>query len=1001
MNIRWWLILSGAFLVVISLGQRSTGFLNKFLSTIGRLVWALISDLRAGLPMIKALLEVLTGLAMLALLTLLVMACFLLFRSIHPWQQSRETIVQFVDLRLNETRHGDDRDGKTMSRSSYNENDRAITELFAAKLRAILSTHDLAYHYCRVHFRNQEIYSSRTCADMTSIWSQVEIKSLFFEEPTRMAIGSSPFNEDLGQISTQAGPITASFPLRGILQFLQLRKADNILITGSLQDQGNGPHLVSQLSYGKKSWAWDISRKDLEVYSSVSQPELSLLIEELAYHVTNRIMGQTSQLIDALPGSHFEKYSKLLKEFVTYIQNDSPLSNHQPVSTNPSGSSHTDAQNAEQAKDQAFSRLVELLREFLKSERTDLRSYYMLYIIGIIAITRGEFKVARELLAQANAIEPSVVASILQTGVSPRKLKWKKQVFLHLSKDHRPKSFVPKVDQLRAAELAKGLANVNAALGFSYEQAIQADLEKPDLNSRLMLEDAASAYHRAFEYKSDDPLYLSNQAEVKQKIADLLYPKDSFLDQRLRYRTEAHHLLRQACRMTASKNIKYAWLRKGNHRLGKGDLQQAVMCFQKAWDADPSFLVAARNLANTYSMRGEYDKAISICHKALQQVGSNRLHFLNTQQIHGWIHNCRGWAYLRKVRDQRLQGMNHRLKSECLSWLNIAESNFGESLTLLPEHQSAIPRMNKLYVWFENCLLVKSDRPTNFIACLKSLLADLPADNLFSQFYQSIAGEHRESFRVLFECHWKNHTFVPSEYIGLIEDLLMLDEYLDLGFNPCFDNHLEHKAIMAAIAVAINSLNEYLPSCFLGINYLWYGRPKNSHDCWHQRREKMNGLQSQETEEQREERQQLEEPSVTSSDLNYNLWHYLYGGLCDILSNSYLRDSSDKSFRFVFDQAMKLEPESPTRQYALDLLEEAKDFGEILAVRSPFVLNKRQRLLFNQLFRSVNITYYAALKTEILRRAFDAPARLWRRFLVPWNGLFRALSEFVQILLAR
>lgn len=977
MAARWWLIGVGACIATIIFSQR---FIQTSGVQIKSLLIVMRDDIQSSLPVFKGVLEALTALAMLMLLIILVLSAILLFSNLHPWNRLRETVIQFVDLRPTTASQPQKHTPETEAKSDHRDSDQAITELFAAKLRGILSIHDLAYQYCRIHFRNQEIYSSQTCADMTSIWSQVEIKSLFFEEPTRLAIGSSPFNEDLGQITTQAGPIAASLSLKGMLQFLQTRKTDNIFLSGSLQDHGDGPHVVSQLSYGKKTWAWDLKKADIHKPVQTSDegilqaknpiPEsvdVPVLLEKLAYHATNRIMGQTSQLIDALPGNHFEKYSKLLRQFVDYIQSQSPALNDQSVA-----SQHDISK-------QGFDHLVNALHDFLMSERTDVRSYYMLYIIGIIAIGRREYLTARTLLIQANIIEPSVLATILQTGISHRELKWKRQTYQQLSKNYLLQTNISKADRLRAIELAKGLANVNAALGFSFEQSMGME-ERMDFSDRKIdLENAANAYKRAFEYRSDDPLFLSNQAEVNLRISDFLQPKDSFLEQRLRLREEAEGLLHQACRMKSSKNVKYAWLRLGNFRLSRADLHRAIECFKKAWDLDKNFLVAARNLANTYTLCGDYDQAILTCEKALQQVGRNSSHFLNSQQIHGWIHNCRGWAYLRKARLRRLKLGDLGFDKERESWLHYAQINFDESYELLSKTkgQTAIPRLNQLFVGFERALLNQTLHTNDFIEELCIALrpeqstdqeSTLKNDS-FYDLYRSIIFADREDFGELFQRHWSNHTFVASEYFGLIEDLMMLQEYLDLKAKADCEKHeyLQLQHVLANLDKTIEAINKFLPSCFLGVNYLWYQRPEHSINCWKMRREDL--MIQQRLNAPNYNKSCSGVTSITTSELNDQLWICLYRGLSHIISNQkFSTEVNISSFSQVLRENRR---SSSTRQYALDLLKEAKYIGEILATRSPALVNDRQKANFYRLFKPVNTQYYRAVKADLIDRVLD------------------------------
>ena len=252
------------------------------------------------------------------------------------------------------------------------------------------------------------LFRSPTCADVTSLWSQVEIKSILYEEPSRLAVGSSPFNEAVGQITTTAGPVVAQFNLASLGRFIQSRRADNIFIDGSVQRHDNQTHVVAKLGHGKQAWAWDHHQQ---------KETLVQVIDDLAYHAANRIMGQTSQLIDVLPGAHFKTYTHLLSSFITYLQASSPIEinrkgseaakrpwprQESKPSDDGSGSTYSDKVKT----------LIDALEQFRVAEPTDVRTYYMLYIMGIIAISNRQYDKAKEWLEHASKIETSVAVSI-------------------------------------------------------------------------------------------------------------------------------------------------------------------------------------------------------------------------------------------------------------------------------------------------------------------------------------------------------------------------------------------------------------------------------------------------------------------------------------------------------------------------------------------------------------------------------------------------------------
>ncbi len=997
MNARWWRI--------VVIGFLSALFLD-FIFTLFR--WNPLAALSSfskgypekGSPLVSDFGKLMDGAAVFLLIIFLVAIVALLFDAIRPWKHSRETIIQLRDLSSFEPPKNQTKTSESNGSNIDLKKDRALTELFAAKLRKIISVHDLAYQYCRIHFRNQGMYNSATCADMTSVLSQVDIKTLFFEEPNRLAIGSSPFNDDLGQISSKVGPVEASFSLRGLVQFFQSRNGANIHITGSIQEHKDGPRVVAQLSYSKQSWAWDINPAQIKDIASSHTIDIPDFLEELAYHVTNRIMGQTSQLIDALPGDHFEKYSKLLSEFIFFIQAESPeLQQSSPL--------------AKARIKQNYNRLTHALHTFLESEPTDIRSYYMLYIIGIIAIGRREYSDAQTFLEKASIIEPSVVATILQASLPLRQLKWRRGMIHQLPNIHLLQRKVSKPDRARALELAKGLANVNAALGFSIELTMQRDHEKKEVKSFSRLEQAADAYQRAFDYKSDDPLLVSNLADVKLKMSDALQPKDYYLDHRLRLRTEAQQLLNKACHMKRNDHRKYAYLRMGHYQLRRGDLKQAEHYFVKAWKADQSFLVAARNLASIHSMRRNHDKAIEVCNQALQEAGGNRSHYLMTKQIHAWIHNSRGWAYLKKAKEVRSATstvlMDSATISECGSWLNLAEKDFNEAISLLTESsgQQSIPQLNLFFTFCEKSLLANTPSTNQLMERLVNILSKMQSDSYFAKLYRSLLSERPESFGELFQSYWSQQAFVPAEYLGILADLQLLKSYFESQDNESScDGNANLKMLVRNLGSAIDLINEYLPSCFLGLQYLWSGHPERAVTCWKKRLDQLK----------RPTKKQLAS-KVTSNALNYELWSYLYQGLMTIFTQAGHTRPPEQSLP-LFKKVFSSREKTITRQYAQDLLTEARQIGEIL-IQGGYEKEDRndsghgatkqdlhdqrkrreQRLReLRHLFHPINQRYYFAIKQNVLLYVSEFLESRLASCLLQLRVLLRRMTTWMCIL---
>jgi tetratricopeptide (TPR) repeat protein len=315
-------------------------------------------------------------------------------------------------------------------------------------------------------------------------------------------------------------------------------------------------------------------------------------------------------------------------------------------------------------------------------------------------------------------------------------------------------------------------------------------------------------------------------------------------------------------------------------------LRQAEDFFKRAWDADHNFLVAARNLANCYSIQGDPDRAIQICNQALHIVGENRTQYLLTQQIHAWIHNSRGWAYLRMVIEFRKKRLSNPLQvADCKSWLLMAQQNFEEAIRLIRKSQGdgkgqeSIPMINQLFVVWEKQLLENGFLEDDVLASLHSTLEEMPRGDHFTMIYHSLLSPSSDKFSGIFRHFWMNHSFVPSEYLGLIADVQLLKEYLGVRFAvaPLAEQIIlqnTHKNLDEGLEV----IHANLPSCFLGLHYLWSGHPERAVKCWRKRLQNLRQVSDY------AKFQSLNDLATTSIDvtpaaLNHELWMYLYAGL--------------------------------------------------------------------------------------------------------------------------
>lgn len=751
--------------------------------------------------------------------------------------------------------------------------DQTITELLAVELRHIFNIHDLAYQYIRDHFRSEEIANSQTCADMTRLRTQIDAKKFLMEDTSRQA---SPFHEDLGQITTQAGPINAAIPVASFLRFIKLNP--NIIVQGSVQQsQGDEVMVIAQLFKGKDSWSWKLPSDHDDQTDQQQRQDYRHSVTNLAYHMANRIMGQSSKLIRSLPGRDFKKYTQFLESMISYLQ---------------AGSKEAD-----------YNKLRRLHEEFSYKQPTDIRTYYMNYIMALIAIKRSEpqgnaatahddmpninLNKAYQYLMDAVKAEPMIVTSILNIFTSfpgdwKQELNWKPDVIqqlcteLGIEQTTFPPRFTSFTEQDKAVQLANKLGNVSAALAYVLEKLP----EHKRLNSNPVgtatdrvcdrLEEAIGYYQRASSYDRKDPLYVANQAEAELKLSDHLLPNDSFLVQRLTHRTHVRQLLNDACREERKehKNYKYALLRNGNFHYYLGDFIRAEECFLKALQLDSTFFVASRNLASVYSARNLFIKALDQCDGPLDDVSTETEHTLLSQSLHGWIHNSRGWAYLQLATRHRasMQVAAQTISvQECQSWLDAAKSDFFEAFRILKkQHAHTIPVINLFLLALEQFFAQIEEHGTDFCPASDDLnlknwlvrnLNCLPPTNTFTKLYNAIA-DRPEEFLRLFQTCWNNHELVSSEYYGVINDLLLLKAYLKkyktkarrlTTVQRSYLSELyrafirtdeaggvddELNRLESNLTQALRKLSDFVPPCYYGIHFLWNGQEHVALNCW-------------------------------------------------------------------------------------------------------------------------------------------------------------------------
>ena len=312
-------------------------------------------------------------------------------------------MISFQDLRAGANQSKDDT--KVIK-------DQAVTDLFAAELCRVFTIHELAIDHCQQYFRDQDVTSSHTCADITSIWSQIDIKAITIQDVSQLAMAASVFHDDLGKITTQTGPVAINIPIAAIKNFFRSKKK-NIFINGSVQDKNSSFLVVAQILQEDSSWAWLLPQDDVKTNDPLQT--LPELLRDLSRHLANRIMGHQSQLINVLPGDHFQNYTELLGDFISYLRSVADP--------------HSVASTPKSAKIDQYNKLKTDLDQFIAAEPHDLRTYYLTYIMSLLAIHMNDYREALRYLLYADAIEPFVLTAIVRAGLQPKEVQWSKQIY--------------------------------------------------------------------------------------------------------------------------------------------------------------------------------------------------------------------------------------------------------------------------------------------------------------------------------------------------------------------------------------------------------------------------------------------------------------------------------------------------------------------------------------------------------------------------------------------
>jgi hypothetical protein len=162
----------------------------------------------------------------------------------------------------------------------------------------------------------------------------------------------------------------------------------------------------------------------------------------------------------------------------------------------------------------------------------------------------------------------------------------------------------------------------------------------------------------------------------------------------------------------------------------------------------------------------------------------------------------------------------------------------------------------------------------------------------------------------------------------------------------------------------VQIIEELLPSCFLGMLYLWWKMPKKAVACWQVRIDKLDQYSAN----------YHDIGTQAPASFNHSLWTYLYTGLvCVFGANQSFGDvdllhdmrlsSSLLQVKNVFGvyadaQVVHQTNEADPRvtscyRYACNLLKEALDLHDIMCHRGPDIIGPTEKKKLDLLFQPI------------------------------------------------
>lgn len=764
-------------------------------------------------------------------------------------QGGRIVILPFKYLNIaDETRHTD---GSTQTQPSADtpptgEATHAIGEAIAHQLIADLYRIQEIYEIAKQPIEQSQLESN--IPDTETVVDASVSKSLKDLDLPQIQPCTGDLSEAIGEISTEintVGSVSGRISINQLPTFLHWLNpfSSTGMITGSLQNDGTHLKMTAHLQKGKQFRAWDVS-STLDPSQGDWHHPLSKMVKELAVKIANDLSSNPLTL------KGFQDFTDTLDRYNHYKQ----------------------TWNVED-----LSASIRAINQFCNEHPNYIYSFGFLYNLGIAAFFNNfrpnGTNESEQLFRHAIALEPCI------TQLSRKKcIHAQTQTAIGRESQH----------------WLEGLSYVLNGLGQTLEEDAS-DARDIDIDKKqVKLKEAIEAYERAAKLAKSDALSLSHLGALRIEHINLLCQADYLKEVELR---KAERDLKKAIKL--KKNEHFAYNRLGNLYRNQGDYRAAIDCYQKAIRAyskeskrvGRSFVVPYRNLGITYTEMLQFEDAIASFDQGIKSLYDNELfgEDINFKQWHAWLHNGKGWTYLMRAMQHPHQAIDlTRAEQEFRESQMLFEQarDQGQAKTYVPWHvpcfnlgavyafqgrsRDAIHQWNQAY---KACQGNKGKPACELLLTLYRLIPQLAENGTPVLSFGNLQTSLTELNTLLQypEPHWRIR-------FGALQDARLLATCLGLErfqrHNPiqCWDI----QATQHNMNQIIQTLEDSLPSFYLGLAYVWRQECDQTIQRW---RRKVKRLEQEEANHS--------ENAYDDEMLRFRnqLWKSIYQGLIIILSD--------------------------------------------------------------------------------------------------------------------